>query len=491
MAARPVPLTFPPPSQALEIRTFVDGSTDARDRYHYAVYARRDIAKGDVLLPAIPKASCLSARTASCAAELRAERLGGGLALNIAIMHERRLGDASRWAGYFAVLPKRGERTLPMFWSESELRHLRGTDLLIHVREDASAMADDFREHVEESLCVNHPKTFPPGAHTLQDYLEAASIAASRAFFIGDDCGEALVPWADMFNHRTDGEHVHVMGADGGFEGDEEDDEEDERDDEEDESEESEESEASEADEADDEEDEQDDEEDAAEEEAPEIRDPGPVTGALEIHACDFASRGEELFNTFGEQNNASLLHKYGFCELENARATVTLDHDLIRGVLGADAFDAAVADLGVDADEDVPFGYFEIAPDGTVEEELLCVLGHALRRSEEADALTTESEEVRAAMRAALERRLEAYGDEDEDDAPAAECGGCDGCATGCATRKTPEKADDEVSAPAGGGVVGAAAARTLRRDELDVLRRAMETYGVGDDAGAKRKRT
>ena len=124
-----------------------------------------------------------------------------------------------------------------------------------------------------------------------------------------------------MFNHRTDGEHVHVMGADGGFEGDEEDDEEDERDDEEDESEESEESEASEADEEDDEEDERDDEEDAAEEEAPEIRDPGPVTGALEIHACDFASRGEELFNTFGEQNNASLLHKYGFCELENARA--------------------------------------------------------------------------------------------------------------------------------------------------------------------------
>ena len=138
----------------------MDGSTDARDRYHYAVYARRDIAKGDVLLPPSPRRRA-SARALHRAAELRAERLGGGLALNIAIMHERRLGDASRWAGYFAVLPKRGERTLPMFWSESELRHLRGTDLLIHVREDASAMADDFREHVEESLCVNHPKTFP------------------------------------------------------------------------------------------------------------------------------------------------------------------------------------------------------------------------------------------------------------------------------------------------------------------------------------------
>ena len=294
-----------------------------------------------------------------------------------------------------------------------------------------------------------------------------------------------------MFNHRTDGEHVHVMGADGGFEGDEEDDEEDERDDEEDESEESEESEASEADEEDDEEDERDDEEDAAEEEALEIRDPGPVTGALEIHACDFASRGEELFNTFGEQNNASLLHKYGFCELENARATVTLDHDLIRGVLGADSLRRRRRRPGRGRRPGRPLRLFRnrtgrhrrggtpVRP-GTRPETLRRGgrAHHGVRGGARGDA------------RRVGPRRLEAYGDEDEDDAPAAECGGCDGCATGCATRKTPEKADDEVSAPAGGGVVGAAAARTLRRDELDVLRRAMETY-IGDDAGAKRKRT
>ena len=453
----------------------MDGSTDAKDRYHYAVYARRDIAVDDVVVPAIPKASCLSARTASCAAELRAERLGGGLALNVAIMHERRLGDASRWAGYFAVLPKRGERTLPMFWSESELRRLRGTDLLTHVREDASAMADDFREHVEEGLCVNHPKTFPPGAHTLQDYLEAASIAASRAFFVGDECGEALVPWADMFNHRTDGEHVHVVGADGGFEGDEEDDEEDEE---------------SESGESEEDEDDEDDDvqlcrqvEAEEEEEAPEVADPGPVTGKLEIHACDVASRGDELFNTFGQQNNASLLHKYGFCELDNAHATVTLDHDLIRDVVGAEAFDDAVADLGVDADEDAPFGYFEIAPDGSAEEELLCVLGHALRPSQDADALTTESDEVRAGMRAVLERRLAEYGEDDE-------------AADDVVAVAAADDADD-ASPPAGGGVVGDAAARTLRRGEREVLRRAMEKYVDTDTndsvrgAGEKRKRT
>ena len=106
------------------------GDGDGDDRRHYAVYARRAIAPDDVLVASIPKASCLSARTCSCAAALRAERLGGGLALNIAIMHERALGERSRWAGYFAVLPRRGERGLPMFWSEEQRRRLRGTDLL-------------------------------------------------------------------------------------------------------------------------------------------------------------------------------------------------------------------------------------------------------------------------------------------------------------------------------------------------------------------------
>ena len=44
---------------------------------------------------------------------------------------------------------------------------------------------------------------------------------------------------------------------------------------------------------------------------------------SLEIHACASAEKGDELFNTFGQQNNASLLHKYGFCELRNAYTNV------------------------------------------------------------------------------------------------------------------------------------------------------------------------
>ena len=96
----------------MDITTHADG-TMGIDRYHYAVYAKRNLAVDTPVVTAIPKAACLSARTCSCAAALRAERLGGGLALNIAIMHERALGERSRWAGYFAVLPRRGERGRP------------------------------------------------------------------------------------------------------------------------------------------------------------------------------------------------------------------------------------------------------------------------------------------------------------------------------------------------------------------------------------------
>ena len=41
----------------------------------------------------------------------------------------------------------------------------------------------DFNENVVDGLCVTHPVAFPPCKHTLEAYSEAASLAASRAFY--------------------------------------------------------------------------------------------------------------------------------------------------------------------------------------------------------------------------------------------------------------------------------------------------------------------
>ena len=434
----------------MDITTHADG-TMGIDRYHYAVYAKRNLAVDTPVVTAIPKAACLSARTCSVAETLREARLGGGLALNIAIMHERSLGEGSRWAGYFAVLPARGERTLPMFWTSAQLEHLRGTDLLRHVTEDAESMRLDFNENVVDGLCVTHPVAFPPGKHTLEAYMEAASLAASRAFYIGEECGEALVPWADMFNHKTDGEHVHVLGADDDDEDDEEEEESEEDESEEDESE-----------EENEEEDEENEEEDAGPIE--------PPTGSLVIHACACAEKGDELFNTFGQQNNASLLHKYGFCELHNAYTNVCVDVALVEDVVGGTKVRDAAAELGVDVSDDA---YFEIEPDGTIEEALLAVLGRAHRGEDEEDDPTTESPDVQASLRTILERRAAMYVGK----------GKGKGEESGAIPRGSDDGGSVRGAVPAGGGAVGLDAARALRDAELGLLRLAIErNCGVGN---------
>ena len=446
----------------------MDGSSANQNRYHYAVFARRDIAAGEVVVRSIPKSACLSARTSSCAPQLQAERLGGGLALNIAIMHERSLREKSKWHGYFAVLPHRGERTLPMFWPDAALQTLRGTELAAHVAADALSLREDYDEHVVNGLCVRFPEVFDPLLYAdtprderndlsrnesvskgFESYLEAASLAASRAFFIGDVFGEALVPVADAFNHRTDAESVRVFGAEGGFDEDDDDDDDDDASDDDDDSK---------------------DSDDADEEET----DPydAPVSGKLEIHAHVATRAGDELFNTFGSQNNASLLHKYGFCERANAHCTVGLDVALVERVLGVKETRDAAASVGLDLDEEK---YFEIAPDGVVEDALLALLARARRREGEQDDPTSESPEVREALRDVLRLRLEAYG-EDE-------------------TKKKKKSGAPEKTAPAGGGLVGVRAAETLRAAETAVLAAAIRAVSSGDDSfdergGVKRRK-
>ena len=173
------------------------------------------IAVDTPVVTAIPKAACLSARTCSVAETLRAARLGGGLALNIAIMHER----VSRRAGPLGRILRGASRArrahatdvldlrpagAPARHRPAEARH-RGR------RADRGG----FRGARRARAVREPPRRVPAEEAHARDYMEAASLAASRAFFIGDECGEAFVPWADMFNHKTDGEHVHVLGADG------------------------------------------------------------------------------------------------------------------------------------------------------------------------------------------------------------------------------------------------------------------------------------
>ncbi|KAF6262972.1 hypothetical protein COO60DRAFT_557117 [Scenedesmus sp. NREL 46B-D3] len=164
------------------------------------VFAVSDVQENQ-LLCVIPRSAILSPRTTQPAQILEAEKLGGGLALTIAVMYEASLGKASKWAGYFASLPAR--EYLPMFWSQDELDALAGTALEGVACDDRRDTQDDYEAHVVP-LMAKHKEAFPhPKLCSLQHFRTAASWVASRSFHVDAWHGDAMVPLADIFNHKA------------------------------------------------------------------------------------------------------------------------------------------------------------------------------------------------------------------------------------------------------------------------------------------------
>eukprot|EP00775_Hariotina_reticulata_P007777 gene7777-7975_t len=164
------------------------------------VFAVNDIEENQ-LLCMIPRKAILSRRTTQLADLLEEERLGGGLALTIAVMYESSLGCDSQWAGYFQSLPQR--EYLPMFWSDPELQLLVGTALEGCAEEDRRDTEEDYQQHVLP-LMQKHCHAFPhPDLCSLDCFRVAASWVASRSFHVDAWHGDAMVPLADIFNHKA------------------------------------------------------------------------------------------------------------------------------------------------------------------------------------------------------------------------------------------------------------------------------------------------
>ena len=155
-------------------------------------------------LAVIPKSAVLSIRTAACAAVLHPlvteEGIAPDAALNVAVAHERMLGVQSRWYTYLRTLP--AFEPLPALWPDSVLtRLLKGTGIDEEARHRRRELQAEYRQIVRALRRL--------GAEDIADcmscssYVHAASLTSSRAFYVDAWHGEALVPFADLLNHKS------------------------------------------------------------------------------------------------------------------------------------------------------------------------------------------------------------------------------------------------------------------------------------------------
>ncbi|CAM6058757.1 unnamed protein product [Sphagnum tenellum] len=174
------------------------------------VKALYDLKEGD-LIATIPKEACLTVKTSQAAAMLDEAELGGDLGLAVAVMYERSKQQFSKWYGYLQLLPFR--QSLPIVWSLIEIDSLlAGTELHKAIKEDRRLIQQDWRE-CYGILKDLYGEKFLENWFTLEHFLAAKTLVASRAFQVDDIHGFGMVPLADLFNHKTAAEDVHFTSV--------------------------------------------------------------------------------------------------------------------------------------------------------------------------------------------------------------------------------------------------------------------------------------
>ena len=268
-----------------------DGST----RLPMAIYARRDLAEDEIICT-IPKKSILSTKTCSIREVFDGGEIGGAIALTLAVMYEKQLGEKSRFYGYLASLPDY-EMGLPLLWSkeflpklctptvrqnyERALRLLEGTEIGRTLEEDRNMMEQDYDEIIKPFL-KHHVSVFQPiEAYSFEEFFKTSTVVAARCFAVDQYHGNAMVPLADVFNHRTAAENVHLESEDLG------------------------------------EAPHPDYDEDFSPE-ALEQFEQAMLEDSIDMRIVRPVNDGEEVFNTYGDHSNAYLFMKDGFAEPNN-----------------------------------------------------------------------------------------------------------------------------------------------------------------------------
>ncbi|KAG1053647.1 hypothetical protein G6F43_004299 [Rhizopus delemar] len=310
----------------------------------FGIFALKDMKKSDTIVK-IPKEVILSTKTCGIANILDEANLEGGCPLALAVLYEIAQKEDSPWYGYLQALPDQGE-DLPMFWEEEEKEWFRGTEMESPVYNDFNDLEDDYHELIEP-LLEAYPYIFKrkdeEDPYSFDKFVKASTLISSRAFEVDAFHETALVPFADLFNHRGQGEHVHfetefqVCEACGVLEFCEHqyfNYLEENNDDEKEEGEEG---------EWEDEEDVEEGDEEEPDTELPDLEELEQKNVDFwdkeeedeEKDCCDMVldrdvQKGKEIFNTYGDHPNVALLSKYGFCYDNNKNDYVSIGENSI-----------------------------------------------------------------------------------------------------------------------------------------------------------------
>uniref|UniRef100_A0A0D9YI76 N-lysine methyltransferase n=1 Tax=Oryza glumipatula TaxID=40148 RepID=A0A0D9YI76_9ORYZ len=352
-------------SDALRLDAAEDGGGGV---YVRALAALRE---GD-LVATIPRGACLTPRTSGAAEAIEAAELGGPLALAVAVMYERARGAESPWDAYLRLIPER--EPVPLVWPADEAeRLLAGTELDKIVKQDRQFICEDWKECIEP-LILSGELEVDPDDFSLENYFSAKSLLSSRSFRIDSYHGSGMVPLADLFNHKTGGEHVHFTSVLEALDSDSEDGE---------------------------------DPNNASADEQSTIENSADIPSGdddedLEMIVVRDVNEGEEIFNTYGTMGNAALLHRYGFTEMDNPYDIVNIDLALVTKWCSskysrryARARVSLWHNLGYSGCTSQDADYFEISYDGEPQLELLILLYIISLKSDAYDKLASVAHDL------------------------------------------------------------------------------------------------
>ncbi|XP_067853734.1 N-lysine methyltransferase setd6 isoform X2 [Heptranchias perlo] len=233
----------------------------------YGLVAKDEIEEGELLF-SIPRSALLSQHTTTIRDLLKKEEAAlesqsGWVPLLLSMMFEITSTD-SRWKPYLSLWPGISTLHHPMFWSEEERnRLLLGTGVALAVEKDLLNIEEEYNSIVLPFMKL-HPNTFDPHKHTLDLYKKLVAFIMAYSFQEpleddedDDDEDEDKTPNPPMMVPMADIlNHVANHNANLEF--------------------------------------------------TPEC---------LKMVSIRKISKGEEIFNTYGQLANWQLLHMYGFTE--------------------------------------------------------------------------------------------------------------------------------------------------------------------------------